>query len=181
MYMISCNDLTLSSCSISCPISVGWTCLWYWQSVLNWILYYYDINFFCFFFGWPMVSWVAFWSEQTMNIWNPCFVSGGVVYKSYIWQLSSRLCYFYWTHTLVAVSSLLWFTFCMFTKPLPDRYDCAGMTITVHTLTLYANISEDFFMHLLTNVDFRCLTVFCSNALQHNENCKFSTCTFHLS
>lgn len=38
--MISCNELTVSSCSISCPNSVWRTFLWYWLIALNQILYY---------------------------------------------------------------------------------------------------------------------------------------------
>lgn len=88
MYMISCNELTLSSCSISCPVSVKQTCVMRhdtdWLIVLNWILYY-DMTLLGELYGA-----VIFWSGHPINICNPRAVSRvGVQFMSV----------FQWTHT----------------------------------------------------------------------------------
>ena len=64
--------------------------------------------------------------------------------KGIICQFRSCLCYFQWTHTLVAVSSLLWFTFRMFTKfSWPTLPTCSCYSYSIWADILYADVSDN--------------------------------------
>lgn len=112
IYMISCNDLTVSLCSISCPISAERICSWYWLIVLNWILFQ------------DMKCWSDFeWLSRTLKQAHHEHFESSCCVKS-----GSPLCFIFSGHTCGCQQ----FTFCMFTK-----FILTDVTLLVLSLQLF--------------------------------------------
>lgn len=177
LYMISCNELTVSSCSTSCPVPVERT--WYRLLVLNWILYY-DMKF----LGWLLVYWAVWrshilkWAHLIYFLKSLCCVKGG---SAKICQFHSCLCYFWWTHTCGCQQFTVIHVLYVYKARLTDVTHL--LVLLLQYLTRYTvcrcfweQADVDWYM------DFRYkMSVFFSNASQHGENCNFTSFVLYIS
>lgn len=146
MYMISCNDMKVSLCSISCPLSVERTCLWFWSSTLNWILYD-GIDVFALL--WNIKSHFDMSKPWIFQIPALC---QGWEYCIQNMRLAAPLM------LVVAVSSLLWFTFSMFTKFFWQMWQYWYCFYSIWADTVCRYFSEHLKAFADRYVNLRCIT-----------------------